>query len=280
MTKRQAHVGNPRLLHQLIEPRALLEMAALPWALPLLARAPRGDGHPVLLLPGFMANEGTLVALKFFLQSRGYEVQAWGFGRNVGFTHRHASALEQKIRYMHHKSGRKVSLVGWSLGGMFAMHGAYEATDCVRSVITLGSPVTFDPEGSQSPPLVRALYRLVAHPMGTGAHVSQVRAKALRRPKALPVPISCIYSLSDGIVPPQEATIDGNRALHENIRVPGSHVGLGFNPIVLWILADRLAQPERQWRPFAPTGAAGRLYRLATSQPAPPRPSASPKASP
>jgi pimeloyl-ACP methyl ester carboxylesterase len=280
MTKRQAHVGKPRLLHQLIEPRALLEMAALPWALPLLARAPRGDGHPVLLLPGFMANEGTLVALKFFLENRGYEVQAWGFGRNVGFTHRHASALEQKIRYMHHKSGRKVSLVGWSLGGMFALHGAYEATECVRSVITLGSPVSFDPEGSQSPPLVRALYRLVAHPMGTGAHVSQVRAKALRRPKALPVPISCVYSLSDGVVPPQEATIDGNRALHENIRVPGSHVGLGFNPIVLWILADRLAQPERRWRPFAPSGAAGRLYRLVTSRSAPPPTSASPKASP
>jgi pimeloyl-ACP methyl ester carboxylesterase len=216
-----------------------------------------------------MANEGTLVALKFFLQSRGYEVQAWGFGRNVGFSSRHASALEQKIRYMHHKSGRKVSLVGWSLGGMFALHGAHEATECVRSVITLGSPVSFDPEGSQSPPLVRALYRLVAHPMGTGAHVSHVRAKALRRPKALPVPISCIYSLSDGIVPPQEATIDGNRALHENIRVPGSHVGLGFNPIVLWILADRLAQPERRWRPFSPSGVAGRFYRLLTSRSAP-----------
>jgi pimeloyl-ACP methyl ester carboxylesterase len=280
MTKRQVHVGKPRLIHQLIEPRALLEMAALPWALPLLARTPKGDGHPVLLLPGFMANEGTLVALKFFLQNRGYEVQAWGFGRNVGFTSRHASALEQKIRYMHHKSGRKVSLVGWSLGGMFALHGALEATECVRSVITLGSPVSFDPEGSQSPPLVRALYRLVAHPMGTRAHVSQVRAKALRQPKSLPVPISCIYSLSDGVVPPQEATIEGNRALHENIRVPGSHVGLGFNPIVLWILADRLAQPEGRWRPFAPRGAAGRLYRMMTSQPAPSRPSVSPKASP
>jgi pimeloyl-ACP methyl ester carboxylesterase len=280
MTKRQLHVGKPRLLHQLIEPRAVLEIAALPWLLPLLTRAPRGDGHPVLLLPGFMANEGTLVALKLFLQNRGYEVEAWGFGRNVGFTNRHASALEQKIRYMHHKSGRKVSLVGWSLGGMFAMHGAHEATECVRSVITLGSPVTFDAAGSQSPSLVRALYRLVSHPMGTGAHVSHARAKALRRPKALPLPISCVYSLSDGIVPPQEATIDGNRALHENIRVPGSHIGLGFNPIVLWILADRLAQPERRWRPFAPSGVAGRVYRLLTSRFVPTPPAASPSPSP
>ena len=78
MATRQTHVGKPRLLHQLIEPRALLEMAALPWYLPMLARAPRGDGHPVLLLPGFMADEGTLIALKLFLQNRGYEVADLG----------------------------------------------------------------------------------------------------------------------------------------------------------------------------------------------------------
>jgi pimeloyl-ACP methyl ester carboxylesterase len=265
LAKRHPYVGKPRLLHQLIEPRVLLEMAALPWHLPMLARTARGDGHPVLLLPGFMADEVTLVVLKLFLENRGYEVQTWGFGRNVGFSSRHAGALEQKIRYMHHRSGRKVSLVGWSLGGMFAMYGAHEAPECVRSVITLGSPVTFDPSGSQSPPLVKALYRLVAHPMGTAAHVSHLRAKKLRLPKALPVPISCLYSVSDGVVPPQEATIDGDPALHENIRVPGSHLGLGFNPLVLWILADRLSQPEGRWRPFVPSGVTGRLYRLLTS---------------
>ena len=263
MTKRHAYTGGPRLLHQLIEPRALLEIASLPWSLPWLARTPRGDGHPVLLLPGFMADEGTLVVLKLFLENRGYEVQTWGFGRNVGFSSKHASALEQKVRYMHYKSGRKVSLVGWSLGGMYAMYGAHVATECVRSVVTLGSPVTFDAGGSQSPPLVKALYRLIVHPMGTRAHLTQSRAKYLRQPKALPLPISCIYSVADGVVPPQEATIDGNRALHENIRVAGSHLGLGFNPLVLWIVADRLAQPEGDWRPFEPPpGFFARVYRL------------------
>jgi pimeloyl-ACP methyl ester carboxylesterase len=264
MTKRQTHAGNPRLLHQLLEPRAFLEMAALPWYLPILAGTPRGDGHPVLLLPGFMADEATLVVLKLFLQNRGYEVESWGFGRNVGFSSKHANALDQKIRYLHHRSGRKVSLLGWSLGGMFALHGAHEAPECVRSVITLGSPVTMDPAGSQSPPLIKALYRLIVHPMGTAAHLTQLRAKNLRRRKVLPVPISCIYSLSDGVVPPQEATIDGDPAFHENIRVPGSHVGLGFNALVLWIVADRLAQPEGRWRPFVPSGVGGRLYRLLT----------------
>jgi pimeloyl-ACP methyl ester carboxylesterase len=282
MTKRVAHSGRPSLLNQLLEPRALFEMAALPWTLPLLAAAPRGDGHPVLLLPGFMADEGTLIALKLFLENRGYGVQTWGFGRNVGFSSRYATALQQKIRYMHHTSGRKVSLVGWSLGGLFAMYGAHEAPDSVRSLVTIGSPVTFDPQGSQSPPLVKALYRVIAHPMGTSAHVHHLRAKNLRGPKALPVPISCLYSLTDGVVPPQEATIDGNPALHENIRVPGSHLGLGFNALVLWIVADRLAQPEAGWRPFEPSGLSGQLYRLLTSASATasPEPAAPPSASP
>ncbi len=279
MATRHSYVGTPRLLHQLLEPRAFLEMATLPLHLPLLAWTPRGDGHPVLLLPGFMADEASLWALRLVLENRGYEVQTWGFGRNVGFRSKHAAALEQKIRYMHHKSGRKVSLVGWSLGGMFAMYGAHEAPECVRSVITLGSPVSFDRGGSQSPPLVKALYRLISHPMGTGAHVTHLRAKKLRGRKALPLPISCVYSLSDGVVPPQEATIDGNPALHENIRVPGSHLGLGFNPLVLWIVADRLAQPEEPWRPFVPSGVPGRLYQLLTFRCALARPATQPEPS-
>jgi pimeloyl-ACP methyl ester carboxylesterase len=230
--------------------------------------APHGDGHPVLLLPGFMADEATLFALRTFLKSRGYDVQTWGFGRNLGFHSKHAQALEQKIRYMHHQSGRKVSLVGWSLGGVFSMYAAHQASECVRSVITLGSPVSVDPEGSKSPPLVKALYRMVAHPMGPDVHVMQPRAKKLREREALALPTSCLYSLGDGVVPPQEATIDGDRSMHENIRVAGSHTGLGFNAMVLCIVADRLAQPEGQWQPFKPTGLSGALYRMVSGQPA------------
>ena len=144
---------------------------------------------------------------------------------------------------------------------MFALFGAHEATECVRSVITLGSPVSMDREGSQAPSMVKALYRLVAHPLGSAAHTMQPRVKDLREHKPLPIPTTCLYSLSDGVVPPQEATIDGDPALHENIRVPGSHVGLGFNGLVLAIVADRLAQPEAAWQPFDPTGVLRRVYR-------------------
>ncbi|MDP1901307.1 MAG: alpha/beta hydrolase [Rubrivivax sp.] len=261
---RHPHEGEPHLLHSLAEWRALVEMAMLPCAVPWLMTAPRGDGHPVLLLPGFMANETTLVALKVFLRNRGYDVQTWGFGRNVGFQSRHAKALEQKIRHLHHRSGRRVSLVGWSLGGVFALYGAHQAPECVRSVITLGSPVSVAPEGSQSPPFVKAMYRLIAHPLGPDAHVMQPRAKKLRERRPLPLPMSCLYSITDGVVPAQEATLQGDAALHENIRVTGSHTGMGFNAMVLAIVADRLAQPEGRWQPFRPKGWWGSAYRLAT----------------
>ena len=264
MATRHPHKGAPNVVQSLLELRAPLEMAVLPWLTPLLASAPRGDGHPVLLLPGFMGGEGSLVGLKIFLRERGYAVETWGLGRNVGFHSRHAAALAQKIRHMHHTAGRAVSLVGWSLGGVFAFYGAQQAADCVRGVITLGSPISMDAGGSASPPLVRAMYRLIAHPMGPAVHTSQPGARPLRERKRLPMPLSCLYSLSDGVVPPQEATIDGNPALHENIRVPGSHMGLGFNGVVLWIVADRLAQPEGQWQRFAPSGVAGYAYRMLT----------------
>jgi pimeloyl-ACP methyl ester carboxylesterase len=264
MAKRYAHAGPPSPLYSALEFRAIGEAALLPWSAPLLAMAARGDGHPVLLLPGFMGSEASLAALEFFLRQRGWRVETWGLGRNVGFHAKHASALEQKIRHLHHKTGRKVSLVGWSLGGVFALYGAHQVPECVRSVVTLGSPLSVDPEGSASPPLVKAMYRLIAHPMGPSAHAMQPRAKKLRDRHELPMPTSCLYSLSDGVVPPQEATIDGDPALHENIRVPGSHVGLGFNAMVLWIVADRLSQPEGEWKPFVPHGAWGAAYRLMT----------------
>ncbi|MDO8341052.1 MAG: alpha/beta hydrolase, partial [Candidatus Woesebacteria bacterium] len=145
---RHGHSGKPSVLHSILEPRALLEISLLPASLPLLLQAPRGDGHPVLLLPGFMADEKSLIVLKLFLKSKGYDVHAWGLGRNLGFRSKHASALPQKIRYLHHVTGRKVSLVGWSLGGVFSLYGAESTLECVRSIVTLGSPVSVDAIGS------------------------------------------------------------------------------------------------------------------------------------
>lgn len=267
MTKRHTHTGRPHLLHSLTEFRWLLEASVLPWTLPWLLNAPKGDGHPVLLLPGFMAGEVTMGVLETYLRNRGYDVSHWGFGRNIGFQPKHAKALEQKIRYIHYKTGRKVSLVGWSLGGVFSLYGALQAPECVRSIVTLGSPLSRDAAGIQNiPRMLRAMYRLVAHPMGTVVHESRPEGKLLKQRATLSMPVSCLYGLGDGVVPPQEATIDGDPSLHENIRVPASHLGMGVNPMVLWIVADRLAQPEDAWQSFSPSGATGCAYRALTHE--------------
>jgi len=167
------------------------------------------------------------------------------------------------VRYLHHKYRSKVSIVGWSLGGVYAYYAAHSAPECVRSVISLGSPMRFAPENFNTRLLVRAVYRYFAHPMGPVAHLAHVRAKVLKSPP--PMPSTCVYSMTDGVVPPQSAYLDATEGEHENIWVPGSHLGLGFNAAVMWIVADRLAQPEGDWRPFRIDGRLGALYeRCAT----------------
>jgi pimeloyl-ACP methyl ester carboxylesterase len=248
----------PRTLLALLEIRAPLEFAVLLATLPTLARAPKGDGHAVLLLPGFAAGDATLEPLRLFLRSRGYAAETWGLGKNVGFNRRYSRVIEQKVRYLHHRTGRKVSLVGWSLGGVFAFYAAHVAPECVRTAISLGSPLRLDPD-HPPPPSVLAMYRALENPQGTLAHAARSRSRVMRTPP--PVPSTCLYSDTDGIVPPQQATLDGDPENHENIRVPGSHSGLGVNFLVMWIVADRLAQAEGKWAPFRPSGAFERAFR-------------------
>jgi len=248
----------PNRLYTLLEWRALLELGSLPLSWPVLRTAPTGDGHPVLLLPGFAVGDATLGPLAHYLRSRGYQVETWGLGRNRGFQRKFTVALEQKLRHMHHRSGRTVSLVGWSLGGVFAFDLAHRAPECVRSAVALGSPMQLSPVEIEAPATVKMLYRWLSHPLGPIAHLAQARAKLLKHPP--PVPSTCIYSETDGVVPPRAAVIPCESPLHENVAVPGSHCGLGVNPVVLWVLADRLSQPEGRWRPFVPQGALGRLY--------------------
>jgi pimeloyl-ACP methyl ester carboxylesterase len=268
-THRAAGAGRrlPQPLLTLLEGRIAFEFAGLLLALPWLKEAPAGDGHPVLLLPGFGASDTSMEPLRLFLKTRGYEVETWGFGRNLGFNRKFANGIEQKVRYMHHRSGgRKVSLVGWSLGGVFAYYAARMAPECVRTAIALGSPLRFDPD-RPPPPGMRALYRAFAAPFSPETHTARARSKSMRGPP--PVPSTCIYSETDALVGPEQATLDGDPADHENIRIPGSHLGLGLNPIVMWIVADRLAQAEGEWRPFDYGGVIGRLLRAGGYRPEP-----------
>ncbi len=245
----------PQPLLALLEARMPLELGATLLSLGTLRDARTGDGHPVLLLPGFGASDTSMDPLRMFLARRNYQVETWGLGRNRGFDRRFAEMVEQKIRFMHYKLGRRVSLVGWSLGGVFAFYAAHVAPECVRCAISLGSPLRQDPD-RPAPLGVRALYRALAGP-SAATHAARARSRAMRVPP--PVPSTCLYSDSDALVRPEQATLDGAQADHENIRVPGSHLGLTVNSRVFWIVADRLAQPEGRWVPFEVSALPARL---------------------
>jgi pimeloyl-ACP methyl ester carboxylesterase len=235
-------------------PRALVELCALPFALPLLVKAPHGDGHPVLVLPGFIANDVSTTVLRRYLRRLGYDAHAWQLGRNLGprSIGREGEKLEARLHAIHASTGAKVSLVGWSLGGVMARLLAQRAPDAVRQVITLGSPFAGSPKATN----VWRLYQLLTgHKLDdarTLAHLDEVAAPP-------PVPTTAIYSREDGIVAWQ-ACRDAGASDTENIEVHGSHIGLGINAAVLYAVADRLAQPPNGWRPFDREGAKGLAY--------------------
>lgn len=246
------HAEPPSRLLLLLEGRALYELGVLPLALPLLRRSPRGDGHPVLVLPGFLAGDGSTVPLRYFLHELGYVVHPWGLGRNLGLKDDLRERMVDRLRMIRREHGRKVSLVGWSLGGLFARELARMAPGDVRSVITLGSPFTNNPKANHAWRLFEFL---------SGVDLDEMDPESMGwTGTPLPVPATSIFSRTDGISAWRcSLQREGPRA--ENIEVlEGSHLGLGHNPLALYAIADRLAQPEGLFRPFLRTGILRYLY--------------------
>lgn len=218
----------------------------------VLRTAPVGDGHPVLVLPGLGAGDASTRTLRRVLRHRGYRAHGWHLGRNLGPTAQVVDGVPARLAELHERYGRRVSIIGWSLGGLYARDAARRAPMFTRCVVTLGSPVRLT-----HPAQTRAMgfYRAVS-----ARHVDPA---AMPPPEvdlpALPVPCTSVYSPWDGIVS-WRACVEpaGERA--ESIAVVGSHFGLGMHPAVLWAVADRLAQPPGRWRPFSPPAALRWLY--------------------
>jgi pimeloyl-ACP methyl ester carboxylesterase len=228
-----------------------LETAWLPleaagfWAIrPFLRTIGRGDHHPVLLLPGFGASDQSTLPLRWALRGQGYWAHAWGLGRNIGPTAKAVNGMRQRLTELHEQHGRTVTLIGQSLGGIYARVLAREQPDAVRQVITLGSPYRMV-EGDRS--AADGLWKQVQH-----LHDGELELQRLREQDRPPlvVPATSFYSRTDGVAPWQTC-IDEVREHTENIEVRGSHVGMGVNPAVVLAILDRLAQPEGDWRPFA-----------------------------
>src|SRR5260370_9629324 len=134
----------------LLEGRALHEFGAFLGALPLLSLAPRGDGHPVLVLRGLVASDLSTGPLRSFLKNRGYVTHGWGLGRNYGLREGVQHAMIGLVRELSDEYGGKISLIGWSLGGLYARQLAKQMPDRVRSVITLGSPFASHPKATNA----------------------------------------------------------------------------------------------------------------------------------
>src|ERR1700678_4029835 len=235
----------PALGLMLAEVRGIFEFNASLLLSPLLLRAPRGDGHPVLTLPGFLASDLSMAPMRRYLRELGYDTYAWQMGRNTGGVSRMRASLRDRLAEIHAATGRKVSLVGWSLGGVYARDLALQSPDMVRCVVTLGSPFAGDVRATNATRLYEAM---------SGEAVQQ--DSELRKAIAgdLPVPTTSIYSRTDGIVNWRTCLLRPSDTA-ENIEVHlASHTGLGVNAAALWAVADRLAHAEGQFSQFDRSG--------------------------
>jgi pimeloyl-ACP methyl ester carboxylesterase len=196
---------------------------------------PRGDGHAVMLVPGFGADDVAMRPLASALQHLGYAAATWGQGRNLGMRPEIRAKLTREIERLHARHAMKVSLIGWSLGGVFVREMARAQPQFVRTVITLGSPINRNPAANNMMPLFKLANR--------GRPVKLDREGFARRTQPPPVPCVAIHTKSDGIVAWQCACEDP-AANTENVEVQGSHFGLAMNLQVLRVIAERLSRPE------------------------------------
>jgi pimeloyl-ACP methyl ester carboxylesterase len=226
-----------------MEGRAFLEWSALALTWPFLGRGARGDGHPVMVLPGLMAGDASTWPLRAFLDRAGFVALPWKQGLNRGPVGDTVNRLIDRIQAVEHEHQRTVSLVGWSLGGAMAHALGQYMPKSIRSVITLGSPLDGHPHASNA-------WRLFEAVSGMRADDKQLRNLMGQAPK---VPTTNILSKSDGIVH-WRASMLPPCARSESIEVSATHFGLGVNPLVLWMIAERLAQPEGEWRAFERRG--------------------------
>jgi hypothetical protein len=238
----------------LTEPvRGVVDLAALLVAAPALAAAPRGDGHGVLVLPGLLASDTSTLPLRGFLGWLGYDVRGWDLGRNRGPTEEVLAALPRALLAHARRTGHPVTLIGWSLGGIYARELARRNAKHIRQVITLGSPFALTDPRRQS--RVNRPYQRLRHLHADDARLPRPEQRA----RPIGVPSTAVFSRLDGIVSWQ-ACVEPETERHQNVEVRCSHLGFGVDPATLWLIADRLAVPAGQHRPFRPPPLLRPLY--------------------
>ena len=197
---------------------------------PRLARVPRGDGGPVIDIPGWKSPEAAMAPLRHYLRRQGHDARGWGLGVNTGNPERDVELLAPMVEELAERAGRPVALVGWSLGGTVARETARIAPHAVSRVITYGTPVIGGPS-----------YTIGARAAGE-AENARIRALVdeLDRTDPIQVPITAIFTRRDRIVD-WPASIDRTSADVEHVEVRSTHAGMGIDPDVWEVVAARLA---------------------------------------
>lgn len=223
--------GSPPWWRLVAEASSPLAAARLAGATRRLRLMPPGDSHVVVDIPGWRAPEVSGLPLRRYLTWLGYDARGWGLGTNTGDPQRDAALLTETVAELAAGSGRPVSLVGWSLGGVIGREVARRRPDLVRRVITYGTPVV----GGPSHTAVAGTYSHEAR-----QHATRVIAD-LDAEQPIRVPITALYSRRDGIVS-WNACLDRASPAVEHVEVRSTHLGMGVDPDVWEVVASRLAR--------------------------------------
>lgn len=222
----------PGRIRRALEARAILEAFLLLPSAPLLLSENAGDGRQVMLLPGFGAGDGSMWPLRRFLEHLGYEALPWGLGRNKGRPEADARRLVERLPEVR-RADEPITLIGWSLGGVIAREVARLEPGSVREIITLGTPV----EGG---PKYTATGAFFAKRQNIDLDYLERHIHGLNE-QGIECPLTVIYSRGDGIVD-WRSSIDRYNPHARHIRVAGSHLGLGVNPLVWRHIAKTLKE--------------------------------------
>ncbi|WP_029526772.1 alpha/beta fold hydrolase [Polaromonas glacialis] len=205
---------------------------------------PAGDGHPVIIFPGLATDSSAIAPLRDYCESLGYSTLDWGRGFNTGpkgDLDRWLADLAAHTADLLGGHQGKATLIGWSLGGMYAREVGKLLAPQVRQVITIGTPFNAEADHTN----VGWLFRLLS---GTSAAIDPALSQRLRTPP--PLPTTSIYSRSDGVVAWETCRHARPARQVQDIEIKGSHIGMGWNPAVLQIVGDRLGQHPANWQPY------------------------------
>lgn len=226
-------IQSPPFYNMLLESRSFIEWSSMAFIYPFIPKHKNNKKRPVLLMPPYLGNDYSTTFVRKYLKSVGFKTYKWELGVNL-INSKYLPKLVERLDEIFEKHQEKVSLVGWSGGGIFAKIIANRYPEKVEQLITIGSPVWGI--NDMETPLIRVFEFL------RGKRLKERNKKFLKELEEIPlVPITCIYTKTDGLVPWKHCMeAEYLRDDIKNVEVFGSHCGLGANATVLLSVANAL----------------------------------------